>query len=72
MMKDAWPTAWRILAETQRPEITEALDFLKPVCDVLEGKDRTMLDGLPPEQREFAEDVLKRFEAKPKQAVEHE
>jgi tetratricopeptide (TPR) repeat protein len=64
-MKDAWPTAWHILAETQGPEIAEALHFLKPVCDVLEGKERTVLDGLPPEQREFAENVLNRFEAKP-------
>ena len=65
-MKDAWPTAWHILAETKRPEIAEALDFLKPVCDVLEGKDRAVLDGLPPEQREFAENVLRSFDPKPK------
>jgi tetratricopeptide (TPR) repeat protein len=66
IMKDAWPTAWRVLAETQRPEIAEALDFLKPVCAVLEGEERAVLDGLPPEQREFAENVLRSFEAKPK------
>lgn len=66
IMKDAWPTAWRVLAETQRPEIAEALDFLKPVCAVLEGKERSVLDSLPPEQREFAENVLRRFDEKPK------
>jgi tetratricopeptide (TPR) repeat protein len=65
-MKDAWPAAWRVLAETQRPEIAEALRFLEPVCLVLEGKERAVLDGLPPEQREFAENVLRRFDAKPK------
>lgn len=66
IMKDAWPTAWRVLAETPRPEIAEALHFLEPVCAVLEGKDRAILDGLPPEQREFAENVLRSFDAKPK------
>ncbi|MGP8199786.1 MAG: AAA family ATPase [Limisphaerales bacterium] len=70
-LKDAWPTAWRILAKSQRSGIVEALQLLKPVCDVLEGKERAVLDGLPPEQREFAENVLKRFEAKPKSADEH-
>jgi tetratricopeptide (TPR) repeat protein/energy-coupling factor transporter ATP-binding protein EcfA2 len=65
IMKDGWPAAWRVLAETSRPEIAEALSFLKPVCDVLEGNGRAILDGLPPEQREFAESVLKGFEAKP-------
>ncbi|MGA2177582.1 MAG: tetratricopeptide repeat protein [Verrucomicrobiota bacterium] len=65
IMKDAWPTAWRILAETPRPELGEALHFLEPVCAVLEGKERAILDGLPPEQREFAEKVLRSFDAKP-------
>jgi tetratricopeptide (TPR) repeat protein/energy-coupling factor transporter ATP-binding protein EcfA2 len=64
-LKDAWAAAWRVLAETSRPEVAEALHFLEPVCAVLEGKDRAVLDGLPPEQREFAENVLKSFEAKP-------
>jgi tetratricopeptide (TPR) repeat protein/energy-coupling factor transporter ATP-binding protein EcfA2 len=67
-MKDAWPTAWRVLAETARPETAEPLQFLKPVCDVLEGKERTILDGLPPEQREFAEAVLRRFDANVKES----
>jgi tetratricopeptide (TPR) repeat protein len=61
LLKDAWPTAWRALVETSKPEVAEALRFLEPVCSVLEGKDRTLLDGLPPEQREFAEKVLKNF-----------
>jgi tetratricopeptide (TPR) repeat protein len=64
IMKDGWPAAWHVLAETSRPEVAEALSFLKPVCDVLEGKGRAILDGLPPEQREFAENVLKTFDAK--------
>jgi tetratricopeptide (TPR) repeat protein/DNA-binding MarR family transcriptional regulator/energy-coupling factor transporter ATP-binding protein EcfA2 len=64
-LKDAWAAAWRVLAGTSRPEVAEALHFLEPVCAVLEGKDRAVLDGLPPEQREFAENVLRSFEAKP-------
>jgi hypothetical protein len=64
-MKGAWPVAWRILTETQRPEVAETLQFLEPVCAVLEGKDRAILNGLPPEQREFAENVLRSFDAKP-------
>lgn len=63
-MEQAWQVAWHILAESKHPEVVEALGFLKPVCDVLEGKNRMVLDRLPPEQREFAENVLKRFEAK--------
>jgi len=65
-LKEAWPTAWRVLAESSRAEVAEALSFLKPVCDVLEGKERAILNGLPPEQREFAENVLKSFDAKAK------
>jgi len=68
MMKDAWPAAWRILAGTPRPELAEALHFLEPVCAVLEGKERAILDGLPPEQREFAENVLRRFDANVKES----
>jgi len=71
-MKDAWPAAWHVLAGTPQPEIAEALHFLEPVCAVLEGKERTVLDGLPPEQREFAENVLRRFDAKPEQAFRGE
>jgi tetratricopeptide (TPR) repeat protein len=66
IMKDAWPTAWHVLAETLRPETAETLHFLEPVCAVLEGKSRAILDGLPPEQREFAEKVLSSFDEKAK------
>ena len=65
-MKDAWLIAWRNLITNLKPEIAEAVKFLEPVCNVLEGKDRTLLDALPPEQREFALEVLAKFEPKPK------
>jgi tetratricopeptide (TPR) repeat protein len=61
-MKDAWPFAWQTLAENQEPEIAAALEFLRPVCAILEGQDRVLLDALPPEQREFALSVLARFD----------
>ena len=64
-VKDAWPIAWRKLITNLKPEIAEAIKFLEPVCNVLEGKDRTLLDALPPEQREFALEVLAKFDPKP-------
>ncbi len=36
-------------------------EFFKPIAEVLMSGDRSRLDPLPPEQREFAEDVLKKF-----------
>lgn len=64
--KDEWAKAARNLAAQLKPEVAEAVKFLEPVCSVLEGKDRTLLDALPPEQREFALEVLAKFEPKPK------
>lgn len=61
-MKDGWPFAWQILAEGVQPEVAEAIRILEPVYSVLSGKDRSLLDALPPEQREFAQVVLSRFE----------
>ena len=66
VMNDAWPIGWRILLANLKPEIAEAVKFLEPVCDVLEGKDRSLLDALPPEQREFALEVLAKFTPEPK------
>jgi len=66
-LKDAWPKAWRILSENAQPKLKEALDFLEPVCRILEGADRAILAALPPEQRDFAETVLARFEREPDQ-----
>ena len=60
-MKEAWIFAWRTLVENPTPEISFALEFFKPVCEILEGQDRSLLDALPPEQREFAQSVLVRF-----------
>ncbi len=62
-LREAWPQAWRRLANGQPPGVGEALEFLKPVTEVLEGADASILNGLSPEQREFAQRILARFNA---------
>jgi tetratricopeptide (TPR) repeat protein len=65
-MKGTWPIVWRGLFAQLDPQAAEMVRFLEPVCSVLEGKDRNLLDALPPEQREFALEVLKKFEPQTK------
>jgi hypothetical protein len=59
-----WPEVVRRIHDKLPAKTAEGAAFLLPVADVLEGKDRSMLDALPPEQRAFALDVLERFEPK--------
>jgi tetratricopeptide (TPR) repeat protein len=61
-MRKGWLHAVRRLLEAQPPETRQALGFLEPVCTVLEGGEKNLLDPLPPEQREFALKVLARFD----------
>jgi hypothetical protein len=61
-MRPHWPRICRALCENQPPEVAEKLAFLLPVCEVLETNDRSRLDPLPPEQRDFALEVLRGFE----------
>jgi hypothetical protein len=63
-LKETWPNVWRGLVTQLNAAVAEGVRFLEPVCRVLEGKDRTLLDALPPEQREFALEVLAKFEPK--------
>jgi hypothetical protein len=63
-MKEGWAVAWEVLSRNSQPEVTEALRIFEPVCAILQGKDRSLLEALPPEQREFVQDVLIRFESK--------
>ena len=63
--KEVWPNVWRGLVVRLKPEVAEAVGFFEPVCRVLEGEDRSLLDALPPEQREFALEVLTKFESRP-------
>lgn len=62
-MRQGWIYAARRLIGAQPPETRQALGFLEPVCAVLEGGEQSLLDPLPPEQREFALNVLTRFDA---------
>jgi hypothetical protein len=62
-MLQGWLHAARRLLGAQPPETRQALVFLEPVCAVLEGGEKSLLDPLPPEQREFALNVLARFDA---------
>jgi tetratricopeptide (TPR) repeat protein len=62
-MRQGWLHAARRLLGAQPPETRQALSFLEPVCTVLEGGEKSLLDPLPPEQREFALKVLARFDA---------
>ena len=62
-MLQGWLHAARRLLGAQPPETRQALGFLEPVCTVLEGGEKSLLDPLPPEQREFALKVLARFDA---------
>ena len=61
-MRQGWLHAARRLLGAQPPETRQALEFLVPVCAVLEGAEKRLLDPLPPEQREFALEVLARFD----------
>ncbi|MSQ51334.1 MAG: hypothetical protein EXR28_05545 [Betaproteobacteria bacterium] len=60
-LKNAWPLVWRRLAQGQSPTVDEAMAFFKPVVEVLEQGDATLLSPLSPEQREFTQNILDRF-----------
>jgi len=60
-MREAWSRILRGLLETQHPEVAERMAYLRPVADVLESGDPSRLNPLPPEQRAFAQEVLRRF-----------
>ena len=60
-MRDGWPRILRSLLSVQTEEVAERLRFLLPVAEVLETGDPTKLNPLPPEQRAFAQEVLRRF-----------
>ena len=62
-MRQGWLHAARRLLGAQPPETRQTLGFLEPVCTILEGGEKSLLDPLPPEQREFALKVLARCDA---------
>jgi hypothetical protein len=61
-LKEAWPRLMRDVLAGQPTGVVESLEFIEPVASVLESGDIRRLDPLPSEQREFALEVLKRFE----------
>lgn len=61
--RQSWPYAVRRLLATQPQEVVQALAFFEAACAVLEGGEKSVLDPLPPEQRELAFRVLKRLGA---------
>jgi hypothetical protein len=60
--KDLWLAVLRSLLAQLPADVSPSIGFFRPVADVLESGDITRLDPLPPEQREFAREVLRRFE----------
>ena len=62
-MKSGWPRVARSLSKTQPPEVSERLEFFRPVAEILQSGDLSRLDPLPPEQREFVQEVLQKFDA---------
>ncbi len=62
--RDRWASVWRALVSALPDDaVRQALEQLAPVAEVLETGDRAVLDPLPPEQREFAGEVLRKFDA---------
>lgn len=59
-MREGWPYALPKLL-TGLPD--EFANIFRPAAEILETGDRSKLDPLPPEQREFVKEILKRFEA---------
>jgi len=57
-----WVYAFEHLAKDRTAETPAQLEVLNPVAEVLSTGDRAKLDPLPPEQRDFALGVLRRFE----------
>jgi tetratricopeptide (TPR) repeat protein len=63
-LRQGWPHLWRFLREGQQAEVVQALDFMLPVVQILEGADPSVLDPLPPEQRSAVIEMLSRFEVR--------
>ena len=57
-----WLRVWRAVGRDQTQDVLSSLAFLDSVADVLEGRERSVLNPLPPEQREFAEEILRKLQ----------
>jgi tetratricopeptide (TPR) repeat protein/DNA-binding transcriptional ArsR family regulator len=56
-----WSRVWRAIIRDQPQELVSSLSFFDAIVDVLEGHDWSTLDPLPPEQREFALEILRKL-----------
>lgn len=59
--KREWLQLFEQFVEEPSDSLAE-LEFFRPIAAVLATGDRSHLDPIPPEQREFAEEVLTKFE----------
>jgi len=62
--RESWPIVLRRMHEKLPAKTAQRIVCLLPVAEVLEGKDRSVLDPLPPQERAFALEVLERFKPK--------
>ncbi|MBI5367039.1 MAG: AAA family ATPase [Planctomycetes bacterium] len=61
-LRDAWRQLYERLAARPEPDLREALAPFQPVAAALASGEAGPLDALPPERRQFAREVLSRFE----------
>jgi hypothetical protein len=59
-MEAVWVEAWQFLQQYGNG-VSRRLQFLKPVAQILSGSSPSLLDSIPPEEREFVEDILQGF-----------
>ncbi|KAA0142503.1 tetratricopeptide repeat protein, partial [Gimesia chilikensis] len=61
-MKHRWSHVFRILKKSIPDKDCPSLEILAPVAEILDGVPTTNMNRLPPEQRNFVNEVLRRFE----------
>jgi len=61
-MKGGWSIVFRRFFQNVPSGTARRIEFFKPVAEILETGDLSKLDPLPPEQREFVREVLRKFE----------
>ncbi len=59
--KSGWPRVVSSVSKTQPAEVIERLEFFRPAAEILQTGDLSRLDPLPPEQRDFVQEVLQKF-----------
>lgn len=64
IFRDRWPQIFQIATQhvPAKHAQRDQLEFFEPVARILQGEDRALLRKLAPEEREFAEEVLRRFD----------